>query len=41
VADDKHIELLEGPAPGTPLIVGPYETLQTLRDSMPVRLSNS
>lgn len=41
VADDKHIELLEGPAPGTPLIVGPYETLQTLRDSTPVRLSTS
>ena len=40
VSDDKNIELLEGPPEGTLLIVRPYETLQTLRDSTPVRLKS-
>jgi HlyD family secretion protein len=40
VSDDKNIELLEGPSEGTLLIVRPYETLQTLRDSTPVRLKS-
>jgi len=40
LSDDKHIELLEGPAEGTLLIVRPYETLQTLRDSASVQLKS-
>jgi len=40
VSDDKNIELLEGPPEGTLLIVRPYETLQILRDSTPVRLKS-
>ncbi len=40
-ADEKHIEIMEGLQEGALLIVRPYETLQTLRDSTPVRLRSS
>ncbi len=40
-ADDRHIEIIEGPEEGALLVVRPYETLQTLRDSTPVRLKPS
>ena len=40
-ADDKHIEILEGPGEGSIVVVRPYETIQTLRDSTPVRLKSS
>jgi len=39
-ADDKHIEIIEGLAEGARLVVRPYETLQTLKDSASVRIKS-
>ncbi len=39
-ADDKHIEIVEGLAEGARLVVRPYETLQTLKDSASVRIKS-